>query len=332
MDVLEPGPELAPCGLRAVTMVARAATSGLAAPQRAMLDAAQRMVLKTDLDVDTLAPIAPAELAGRFTDPALARQLVRGMVAMSLADGPPSRQQIALIDDFATALGVAEPAVKVVRNLMAKRMLRFRIGFFRRSHLRRYIRNTYHLMGGVLPMIKGLLIARGLIREDTEMAARFHALKDLPEGTLGHAFYHHYTGNGFTFPGEKSGFPIGALFHDFAHVIAGYDTSPEGEMKAAAFQAGFTQDENDFFTALFAILIHTSGINMAPFEMPVLRGRIGQGELAADVLRALQRGAAMKIDLGDGWNFWEDVARPLDVVREQLGVPRLAVEQAVGRS
>ncbi len=31
-------------------------------------------------------------------------------------------------------------------------------------------------------------------------------------------------------------------------------------------------DDDDFFTALFAIVIHTAGINMTPFEMPVLFG------------------------------------------------------------
>jgi len=324
MELLEPGPERAPFGLRAVTMVARAAEHGLGVPQRAMLNAAQQLVLHTDLDVDTLPPIEPEELARHFDDPALARQLVRGMVAMSLAEGPPSAQQVALVKRFADALEVREPAVDVVRRLMRGRMLRFRLSFLRHSHLRRYLRNTRRLMGGIAPIIRGLLIARGVLGEDTRTVERYRALGALPEGTLGREFFRHYTGNGFAFPGEKDGFPVGALFHDFGHVLAGYDTSPEGEMKAAAFQAGFTRnDDDDFFTALFAILIHTSGINMAPFEMPVLRGRIGQGELAADVLRALRRGAAMKVDLGDGWDFWGDVEAPIERVRERFGVPPL---------
>ena len=130
---------------------------------------------------------------------------------------------------------------------------------------------------------------------------------------------------GLPFTGEKGGFPPGALYHDFAHVLAGYDTSPEGEMKAAAFQAGFTKHDADFFTALFAVVIHTAGINMTPFPMPVVLGRIGEGELAADVLRALKRGAAMKVDIGDNWDFWEFVELPIDVVRARLGVPPLVV-------
>ena len=172
---------------------------------------------------------------------------------------------MALISAFVAALGVKEPAVKVIRHLMEKQMLMFRLSFFRRSHVRSYIRNTYRLLGGIRPMIKAILIMRGVIAEDSETASRFRALENLPEETLGHQFFRHYIGAGLAFPGEKGGFPLGALFHDFAHVLAGYDTSLEGEMKNAAFQAGFTRDENAFFTVLFAILIHTTGINMAPW-------------------------------------------------------------------
>ncbi len=323
MQLIQPGPELAPYGLRAVAMVGRAADGGLGQPQRAMLDAAQRIVLDTDLDVDSLAPIAPEELAAHFRDRALARQLVRGMVAISLAAGRPTRGQVKLISSFASALGVVEPAVDVIGHLARNEMVRFRLKFFRGSHVRSYLRNTYRLMGGVLPMFKALLAARGVANEDAEMAGRFRALEQLPEGSLGRQFFRHYTGNGLAFPGERDGFPVGALFHDFGHVLAGYDTSPEGELKAAAFQAGYTRGDHDFFTALFAILIHTAGVNVAPFEMPVLLGRIGQEGLAADILIALRRGAALKVDLGDNWNFWDYVELPIDLARDRLGVTPL---------
>ncbi len=323
MNFLKPGPELAPYELRAMTVVTRAARSGLGPPQRAMLDAAQQLLLETDLDVDTLPPIAPAELASHLDDPAQARQLVRLMAAMSLADGPPSQEQVDLLTSFATALGVKEPAVKVLRPLAQGRMLRFRLAFFRHAHIRIYLRNSYRMLGGIWPVIRAILIMRGVIPEDVETAARFRALEHLSEDTLGHRFFRHYVDAGLAFPGEKGGFPVGALFHDFSHVLAGYDTSPEGELKNAAFQAGFTRHEDDFFVALFAIVIHTAGINLAPFPMPVLLGRIGQGTLAADVLHGLQRGAAMTVDLSTDWDFWEYVALPLDVARERLGVPPL---------
>jgi ubiquinone biosynthesis protein Coq4 len=323
MELLKTQPETAPYALRALTMVARAGEKGLGRPQHAMLDAVQRLVLGTDQDIEMLSPLTAEELATHLEDPAQARQLVRLMVATSLADGPPSMEQVTLTSSFAAALGVEEAAVGVVRHLAKKRLLLFRLAFARHSHVRTYFRNSYRLLGGVLPVIKAILRFRGVIKESPELATRFHALEKLPEDTLGREFFRHCTQEGLAFPGEKGGFPIGAVFHDFAHVLGGYDTSPEGELKNAAFQAGFTQDDDDFFTMLFAIVIHTAGINMTPFEMPVLLGRIGQGSLALEVLHGWQRGAAMKVDLGSNWDFWKYVELPLDVARDRLGVPAL---------
>ncbi len=321
MEFLKPGPNLAPLELRAMTMVGRAATSGLARPQRAMLDATQRLLFETDLELESLASITPLELASELRDPAESRQLIRLMVEICLADGTPSREQIRLLEAFSAALRVKEPAVGVIRYLVKNNVLRFRLAFMRHSHLRTYLRNTYRSLGGILPMLDALLVAGGKRKENAEMVGRFHALESLPEGTLGHEFFRHYTQEGLAFPGQKGGFPVGALYHDFSHVISGYDTSPEGELKNAAFQAGFTKHEkDDFFVALFAIVIHTAGINMTPFEMPVKLGRIGDGTLALERLHALQRGAAMKTDLADNWNFWDYVELPIDVARERLGV------------
>jgi hypothetical protein len=331
MDFLEPGPDTVPFQLRALVTIARAAENALGDPQRAMLDALQRVLLQTDLDVDGLKPITPDELALQVEDSRQARQLVRLMVATSVADGPPSLEQASRIAAFAEALGVAEPAVGVIRYLAKGQLLRFRIAFMRHSHVRTYLRNSRLLLGGVRPLIKAMLVLRGAIAENTELSSRFHALEQLPDDTLGHQFFEHCRREGLAFAGEKGGFPVGALFHDFAHLLGGYDTSPEGEMKNAAFQAGFTRDDDDFFTMLFAIVIHTAGVNLTPFDMPVLLGRIGQGSLATDVLRGWQRGAAMKVDLGHDWDFWEYVELPIEVVRDRLGVPTPNAFQGVAQ-
>ncbi len=101
-------------------------------------------------------------------------------------------------------------------------------------------------------------------------------------------------------------------------------------MRNAAFQAGYRRSENAFFTILFAVLIHTAGVNMAPMEMPVLLGRIGEGKLAEEMLIALERGGSMNTDLGDDWDFWPYVGLPLQEARERLGVPPLPQADPVG--
>ncbi len=320
MKILKVDPESAPHVMGALTMVARAASGGLGRPQQAFLDAVQRSILGTTLDIQALPSITPVELANHIDDSGQALQLVRMMVVTCLANGLPTARQISLSNEFATALNVDEPAIGVISHLAKGRIWRFRLAFMRRSHLRYYFRNTYRISGRVLDVVKAVLIFRGVLKEDSRLVARYRALGQLPEERLGHVFFRHLIDAPLPFPGEHGGFPEGAIFHDFAHVLAGFNTTPEGEMQAAAFQAGFTQGDHDFFTWLFSIVLHTTGINLLPFSIPLRPGRIGEGSIAIDVLNALARGAHVKLDLGTDWDFWEDVHLPLATVRERLGV------------
>jgi hypothetical protein len=328
MKLIRPPASIVPFGLRALAMVARAARGGLGDTHRALLETAQRVVLGTELDIDSLPDIDVETLAEHFTDPDLSRQLIRGMLVVSLAVGPASEDQTELISHFAHALGVEEPAIRAIDHLAREELVSFLLDLHRRSNLREYLANQYRT-GGIVSVVKGLLQFRGVLHDEA-LAARFRALGELPPGTLGRAFYDHYEGNGFAFPGEEGGFPTGALFHDFGHVIAGYDTSPEGELQIACFQAGYRGTENSFFTILFAVLIHSSGVNVAPIPMPRHPGRIGEGDLAARMLHALERGSQLTTDLGDSWDFWPLVELDLAEVRHRLGVPPLAPEFRTG--
>jgi hypothetical protein len=41
------------------------------------------------------------------------------------------------------------------------------------------------------------------------------------------------------------------------------------------------------------------------------------------LVTALTRGAACKLDLSDHWDFWPYLPRPLEAVRNELGIPPL---------
>lgn len=135
-------------------MVARAAESGLGETQRALLAAAQQVILHSD--IDSLSPIFPDELAKHLQQPELRRQLIQGMVVMSLVEGPSSSDQAKLITTFASAMQADEPAVDVIRHLAEKKLLMFRLDFYRRSHLRAAIESTYRTRGGLIGLAKSL--------------------------------------------------------------------------------------------------------------------------------------------------------------------------------
>ncbi len=328
MQLHRPDLRSAPHQLRALVTIARAARDGFGPPQRALVSAMQTVIFRMNEDLDDVQTISPAELAGYIDRGSQALQLIRLMVVVCVADGPPCRDQVSLVAAFATSLEVQEPAVSVMAHLAKGRLLRFRLAFLRRSHIRHYFRNTYRMSGGLLPVVAAVLRFRGVLGEDTATVSRFKALEALPHETLGYQFFRHCVDAGIAFPGEKEGFPEGAIFHDVTHVLSGYDTSAQGELKNAAFQAGYTKDGHDFFTWLIAMVLHGARVNLTPFPMPNIEGLLGEEGLAECMLRELERGNSVKVDLGDAWDFWDYAEVPIDEVRERLGVPPRQLSRA----
>ena len=317
MQLLYPSAEEALAGLRAMRMLGEARDGGLGDATRNLLDAAQKHVLRTQHDIDSLAPIAPGELAAAFADPLLARQFVQGMTVVSLAEGPPTEAQSLLMTRFAQALGVDEPGVKVLRELAEHHMVLFRLDFLRRSHLADAARNAIHDQGFVATA-KAIAAFRGM-REDRAQAARYTALGELPADTLGHAFWRHYREHGFAFPGERLGFPEAGAYHDFTHVLAGYGTDPAGEVQVGAFTAGYKK-HNPIFVILFVTLTFSAGINMTPLDQPLVRGIFATEGLGDKFFAAVERGSKVRLDLSDRWDHWAWVAKPLEEARAELGI------------
>lgn len=317
MDLVTPPPQVVPFGLRAMHTIGTV-DGGLKPAARAVIAAAQKLILKSDLDIDSLAPITPAELAAHIPDRAIARQLVTGMTVVSLADGMPRAETFALVEGFARALQVDEPWLRAIHRLAEQHMLIFRLDFMRRSHIAALLRDTYQDKG-TMALVKAVLGLRG-VYEEPELARRYVALGNLPPGTLGRAFFDHYREHGFAFPGEALGFPEAGVYHDFAHVLGGYSTEPKGEMGVGGFQAGFRK-ENPVFMALFVVLTFSTGVNMTPLPQPHIEALLAEPGVAEEFLDGIRRGAAMNTDLSDRWDFWPLVALPLDEARAKLGIP-----------
>lgn len=319
MQLLHPSPAEAEAGLRAMHMLA--AARGEAGPAtRNLLAAAQKVILHTNYDIDTLPSITPEELAKAFRDPALARQFVQGMTVVSLAEGPTTEAQSKLMRSFAQALGVDDMGVKLLRELAEHHMVLFRLDFLRRSHIADAAKAVLH-RDGFMALAKSIAMFRGM-REDPAIAARYEALGKLPPNTLGYAFYHHCRDHGFAFPGEKLGFPEGAIYHDFTHVLSGYSTEPEGEVQIGGFTAGYKK-HNPMMVILFVILTFSAGVNVTPLPQPEARGILATEGLAEKFFKAIERGSRLPIDLSDNWNYWDWVGKPLAQAREELKIEPL---------
>jgi ubiquinone biosynthesis protein Coq4 len=153
--------------------------------------------------------------------------------------------------------------------------------------------------------------------EDPEVAWKYKQLGLLPEGTVGREFWEHCTKNRFGVPGEKGGIPERMVFHDFGHVLAGYDTRPESEIQQGAFQGGFVR-EDGFAFLMFVIIQFHLGVKVTP----VSAGYTGLFDVQK-VLRAAERGAACKVDLSDHWDPFAVADAPVEQLRTEYGIPAL---------
>jgi hypothetical protein len=281
--------------------------------ERGLVKTAQE-IFGTSHDIDALPPIEPDELAEHITDPSLRRQIVRGMIVMSLIDGEASPEEAALVERFAAALGVASPDLGALRNLADGHLLRARFDIARRFFAREKL-GEYTKQKGFGWLAKALAAMAGL-REDTATARRYRALEHAPAGSLGRAYYDFVTSNEFTFPGEKGSPPEVISLHDLTHVLSGYGTDPVGELQVLAFHAGCRREEKDPFAfLLFGIAEFHMGIAMSPVATGS-RGALDPGK----VIRAVQRGRACKIDPTDGWDPWAVMDRPLEGLRAEYGI------------
>jgi hypothetical protein len=298
--------------------IATADDGKLGQASRNLLEAAKKHVLHVDTEIDALGPIEPAELAAVLTDPVLQRQFAQGMTVVALTDGKPSVKKLGEVKRFAEALGVSSPEVDVILKLADDHFTLFKLDFLRRSHIADMAKQQL-AHEGFLGALKGFASFRG-VYEDTALAQRYRGLEQLAEGTLGKEFFNYIKRNGFSFPGEKFGFPEGGIYHDFAHVLSGYLTDAPGEIQVGGFIAGF-KTNNPFFVILFIMLTFGAGVNVTPIEQAHVEGILATEGLAERFFEAVQRGMAMTVDISDGWDHWAYLDRPIDEVRALLGVP-----------
>lgn len=263
------------------------------------------------VSADDLPRISLDELSRGVTDPHRRKRAVQLAIIMSLVEGQPQEAGSQAVRRMAGALDVPEEGLRVLDRVAHERAMLARIDMVRR--VQRFVRHN----GGpsflqvALPSLLGL-------GQDPRLAARYHALADLPEMTLGRSLYEHYRTHRFALPGEKGGLPELMLFHDVGHVVSGYGVDPQGEIQQAAFQAGYARNDG-FVFLFFGVLQFHLGLRITP----VAKGERGYFDVPK-VITAVARGAACKVDFSDHFDFFRHAPEPLDELRVRWGVPGLA--------
>ena len=281
---------------------------------RSFITAVRDHLLQVDIDLDSLSPIDADQLAREVPETEWRERILRGMTILSLLDGPPTPSRSALLKNAAAQLQIDDSPVRTFEKVAQERFRMVQIDIARRSFIRRAFK-AYVEDEGVRAFLE---IGRGLLQhEDATLAAHYHTLDSLPEGTFGRAYADFIARNQFSFPGEVGGPPPPVMRHDCCHVLGGYGTTPAEECAVVSFQAGF-EKADPFFIMLFALAQFEIGIGASPF-LPGMNGQADPERMIA----GLEHGTHVTTDLiGDSaFDPWEEFSKPLEEVRQKFGIP-----------
>lgn len=310
MQPLMSSPAEAMAGLRAMATCARA-DGEFSDAEASLITAAATLLGVTLDDPRQLDSIDPEALKAALPDPKRRELALQAMILMTVMDEDVSGAEAALVSRYATVLGVDEPRVANVTLLSQGRLKTLWLDLARRSFARPIFERTLKEKGllGVWKIVGPMV---GLAK-DPALANRFIELGRLPEGTLGHAYFRFIVDHELGFPGEGIVAEEG-MWHDLTHVLAGYDTSPHGEVSVVSFIAGYVREDPFFWLFTIALQFHL-GIRVSPYSP----GEHGFFDPAI-VLPAFRRGLSVTRDLSRDWNPWPHMERPLDDVRRELGI------------
>lgn len=287
------------------------------------LAAAQRHLFHRDPPLPLDAGKLPPDLTEVLAEPALRRSTVRLLAALAVIDPAISTVKVAVVEEAARRLGVAEFGLTLLHRIARGQYRRNGFALMKRfvNHYWSYtgkagLRDWAAMLWPMMPWFPGL---RRYLGQDA-LLARYRALEGLPPDTLGFAVHRYYAVNGFPVPGEPKSIPEGWARHEVYHVLANYNTNLQGELLLAGFIGGNT-DEMCLDIVLPALVQLHAGKRFVP-------GPVAEGILQPDdFFRAVARGAAMNVDLLAGWRLWEAADQRLSDLRTRYGIPALTPEE-----
>lgn len=303
-----------------VGAMAAVATANGASPlsdaDRASLCAAHHYILRQEgpLDCNQLALSSPLALSNLLSGADQANSALKMLAIMTLVDGAIDRAKIAVLQDYAQVLGQENDYLHELTEA-AQGHLRW-VGMDMVRHNMLSITGQPWADDDVMPW---LLPYRGE-GTDPDLAARYHALQTLPEGTLGHRFWQWYDKHGFAFPGEADALNESfAVRHDSTHILSGYSTTYRGEILVSTFTAGMHPEDPMAGHILPVIFSWHLGIEL------IEHAGAHKGSLDPEAFwQAWRRGQDTKGDVfARDWDFWAVAEIAVEDLKQHYGVPAL---------
>jgi hypothetical protein len=302
---------------------------GLTDVQAALLQAIASALTQVEVDYHHLQPLGPEELASVLVgrDQRYRQRIVHHMVLGELVLRPLPTEVASRVAKYAQVLGVDDRFVRVARRYaqgafgLAWMDLQ-RSGFT--EHVRRADTGTLRTTVEVADPFSAPEV-------NPELEARWAALRELPEGSLGRAVWELYTSRGFALPGTPTGASAYLAQHDFGHVLADYGTNLKGELEVFAFIGRADPDPKGFaWLATLIGLFETGYIaDTGFFERDVRERNIQAPGMHHRIGDAIRRGKVVSESYGTDLfevDYHEMVDQPVSEVRALLHIPEKSPE------
>jgi hypothetical protein len=264
---------------------------------------------RDDLDLKTIGGLGPDELAARVTDPVARRRFYEILVTLEMCRHPLEEDQVASVESYAAAIGLAPRDLEIFRDLIDEGAKRAAADFSR------YFDDM--ILARSEPRFKGMPIQKEA--PEPEIVRALEAFADLPDDSLGRGFLSFYERNNLELPGVNAS-TVNHLYvaHDFIHVISGIEPTGPGEIGLGAFQMAMDDNPVNAFAFLAPIIVHETGISGVDV-IEVTDGTLARPG-AIDLLgESFARGSAVTGDFSFIDHF-AIAAQPLEQIRDQYGV------------
>ena len=330
---------LVPPSADEVALTARGVASAVAPPggltdvQRVLLEALFPAMTGHPVRLERFEPMTAAEL-GEVLRPRNLAFRTRGVQVMLLAAlvlRPIPPVVVDRVAEFANELCVDDDMIGVAREFAKGSLGLAAIDFERNGYTASWHPQDAH----ELHTSDELSSAWDAAVNDPRLAARWVALAELDDRSLGRKVFELYEARGFSFPGQLGSAPPLLAQHDWVHVLADYGTTVEAELEVFAFIARANDDMRAFsLLAMVVSLFETGYLRRGAGLFESDTGHISAGEaVAARIADAMRRGASCRdrvlgVDSIDflrlDWFSLSDL--PLAEVRDRFGLPAKSPE------
>jgi hypothetical protein len=257
-------------------------------------------------------------------DDAVRRTSARLLAVLEFVEHPLRPEVADAVDrfahDHALPVGMLEDARELSREHFA--LVYFdlqRHGWYEHETIRESVR------GRLTELVRSKLSYFGVV-PDAHIARKWRSLRDCAEGTWGRGVADFYDAHGFPFPGERNGiYELGAR-HDWVHVLAGYDTTPEGEIDVFSFIAASMPDDRGVVLLAFTLGLFQNGSirHVGGKRIPNVRtDTLADPDAVARMVEALRRGHECNADVMGELDLFAHQDDGLDEARAQFSVPPL---------